>query len=101
MLTLFFKVCDGGHPRVCRCLGEAHHRQERQGRYQPVRWNLLTPSPVNRSANMQTSANSTVETSPDRVDQGKLASIPKGENLPPAPIDGSVDKWFFISGAAV
>lgn len=47
------------------------------------------------------SANVTNEQSPDRVDQNQLASIPKGENLPPAPIDGSVDKWFFISGAAV
>lgn len=47
------------------------------------------------------SANTTVEGSSDRADQAKLASIPKGEELPPAPIDGSVDKWFFISGAAV
>lgn len=47
------------------------------------------------------SANSTVEESSDRVEQSQLASIPKGEDLPPAPIDGSVDKWFFISGAAV
>lgn len=46
-------------------------------------------------------ANVTVENSGDRVDQGALASIPKGQDLPPAPIDGSVDKWFFISGAAV
>lgn len=28
-------------------------------------------------------------------------SIPHGENLPPAPIDSSIDKWFFISGASV
>lgn len=47
------------------------------------------------------SANSTVESSSDRVDQGALASIPKGQDLPPAPIDSTVDKWFFISGAAV
>lgn len=47
------------------------------------------------------SANTTVEGSSDRADQAKLAGIPKGEDLPPAPIDGSVDKWFFISGAAV
>jgi inorganic pyrophosphatase len=46
-------------------------------------------------------ANVTVQTSPDRVDLGQLMTIPRGENLPPAPIDGSVDKWFFISGAAV
>ncbi|OQD80906.1 hypothetical protein PENANT_c031G00002 [Penicillium antarcticum] len=46
-------------------------------------------------------ANSQVEGSADRVDQSALASIPRGENLAPAPIDGSIDKWFFISGAAV
>lgn len=47
------------------------------------------------------SANSTVEGSADRVDQAQLAAIPRNETLPPAPIDGSIDKWFFISGAAV
>ncbi|KAI9927759.1 hypothetical protein ASPWEDRAFT_112687 [Aspergillus wentii DTO 134E9] len=46
-------------------------------------------------------ANSAVEESADRVDQAQLSKIPQGENLLPAPIDGSVDKWFFISGAAV
>ncbi|KAH8694045.1 inorganic pyrophosphatase [Talaromyces proteolyticus] len=46
-------------------------------------------------------ANVTNEISPDRVDKAALSKIPAGENLPPAPIDGSVDKWFFISGAAV
>jgi len=30
----------------------------------------------------------------------KLAPINKGEDLRPAPIDPSIDKWFFISGAA-
>ncbi|KAF8469641.1 inorganic pyrophosphatase [Kalaharituber pfeilii] len=28
-------------------------------------------------------------------------AIPAGQNIPPAPIDPSIDKWFFISGAAV
>jgi inorganic pyrophosphatase len=42
-----------------------------------------------------------VDQSPDRVDPSQLGGIPKGEHLPPAPVDGSVDKWFFISGAAV
>ena len=43
----------------------------------------------------------TNETSNDRVDQAALAAIPAGTALPPAPIDPSVDKWFFISGATV
>ncbi|KAE8360157.1 inorganic pyrophosphatase [Aspergillus caelatus] len=45
--------------------------------------------------------NVTVANSPDHADPSELAAIPQGQNLPPAPIDGSVDKWFFISGAAV
>jgi inorganic pyrophosphatase len=48
------------------------------------------------------SANVTNELSADRVAPDVvLSQIPPGENLAPAPIDGSVDKWFFISGAAV
>ena len=42
------------------------------------------------------SSNLTNSNSKDLVGQGALAQLPKGENLPPAPIDGSVDKWFFI-----
>ncbi|EEH37736.2 inorganic pyrophosphatase [Paracoccidioides lutzii Pb01] len=45
-------------------------------------------------------ANTSSEQSPDWVDS-KQVNLPDGQNLPPAPIDGSVDKWFFISGAAV
>ncbi|KIW48416.1 inorganic pyrophosphatase, variant [Exophiala oligosperma] len=46
-------------------------------------------------------ANVTNQASPDRVDASQLSRVPPGQDLPPAPIDGSVDKWFFISGAAV
>jgi inorganic pyrophosphatase len=56
---------------------------------------------VNSKANVHDRANATNPNSPDRVDPSQLRNIPKGENLLPAPIDGSVDKWFFISGAAV
>ncbi|KAK6432727.1 Inorganic pyrophosphatase [Oleoguttula sp. CCFEE 5521] len=34
-----------------------------------------------------------------RVDASSL-KIPQGENLTPAPIDSSIDKWFYISGAS-
>jgi inorganic pyrophosphatase len=44
--------------------------------------------------------NLTVKHSPDRISPDHLPPIPKGENLLPAPIDPSIDKWFFISGAA-
>ncbi|ANB14424.1 inorganic diphosphatase IPP1 [Sugiyamaella lignohabitans] len=29
------------------------------------------------------------------------SAVATGENLPPAPIDASIDKWFFIAGASV
>ncbi|KAF2682780.1 pyrophosphatase-domain-containing protein [Lentithecium fluviatile CBS 122367] len=43
-------------------------------------------------------ANATVQHSPDRTDPNQL-NIPAGGNQAPAPIDPSIDKWFFISGA--
>lgn len=45
------------------------------------------------------SANTTVPHSVDRAEPSKL-NIPKGEDKAPAPIDPSIDKWFYISGAS-
>ena len=46
-------------------------------------------------------ANGTVEKSGQLVDPGTLTKeVSKGEDKLPAPIDPSIDKWFFISGAA-
>lgn len=45
--------------------------------------------------------NLTVKHSNNLVTREKLAPIPQAENLQSAPIDPSIDKWFFISGAAV
>jgi inorganic pyrophosphatase len=45
--------------------------------------------------------NSTVEKTPGHVGPSDLPPIPAGQNLAPAPIDPSIDKWFFISGASV
>ncbi|PWW80242.1 pyrophosphatase-domain-containing protein [Tuber magnatum] len=45
--------------------------------------------------------NLTVSQSPSRVDRSQIPPIPQGDNQPPAPIDPSIDKWFFISGAAM
>jgi inorganic pyrophosphatase len=42
--------------------------------------------------------NTTVSHSPERADGNQL-NIPQGENKSPAPIDPSIDKWFYISGA--
>lgn len=44
--------------------------------------------------------NLTVAHSPSRVTPDQLPPIPPSENLAPEPIDSSIDKWFFISGAA-
>jgi len=44
--------------------------------------------------------NTTVAHAAERVDSSKVSDIPKGENLAPAAIDSSIDKWFYISGAA-
>ena len=49
---------------------------------------------------MLRSTNLTVKQSPSRVNPDQLPPIPQNENLAPAPIDPSIDKWFFISGAA-
>lgn len=53
------------------------------------------------AANMKFfSVNVTVKQSPSRTSPDKLAHIGKHEELLAAPIDPSIDKWFFISGAA-
>ncbi|KHJ34991.1 putative inorganic pyrophosphatase [Erysiphe necator] len=44
--------------------------------------------------------NLTIQKSPGFTIAEQIPSIPPNENQPPAPIDPSIDKWFFISGAA-
>lgn len=44
--------------------------------------------------------NVTVQHSSSRVAPDQLPPLPANEELPPAPIDSSIDKWFFISGAS-
>lgn len=44
--------------------------------------------------------NLTVSHSPSRVSPEQLPPLPPNEDLPPEKIDSSIDKWFFISGAA-
>ncbi|KAK6537917.1 Inorganic pyrophosphatase [Orbilia ellipsospora] len=51
-------------------------------------------------AGIQTT-NINVADSPFRADSGNLPPVAPNENLNPAPIDPSIDKWFFISGAAI
>ncbi|OBT51691.1 hypothetical protein VE04_07531 [Pseudogymnoascus sp. 24MN13] len=44
--------------------------------------------------------NVAVKNSPSRISPEQLPHIPQTQELAPAPIDPSIDKWFFISGAA-
>ncbi|KAI1647855.1 inorganic pyrophosphatase [Daldinia loculata] len=44
--------------------------------------------------------NLTVSHSPSRVEPEQLPPLPPNEELAPEKIDSSIDKWFFISGAA-
>lgn len=44
--------------------------------------------------------NLTVGSSNSRVSPDQLPPLPQNQELPPAPIDASIDKWFFISGAS-
>ncbi|KAK4128740.1 pyrophosphatase-domain-containing protein [Parathielavia appendiculata] len=44
--------------------------------------------------------NLTVSHSTSRVSPDQLPPLPQHQDLPPAPIDSSIDKWFFISGAS-
>lgn len=44
--------------------------------------------------------NTTVAHSADRAQDANALGIPRHEDKQPAPIDPSIDKWFFISGNA-
>ncbi|RDA91764.1 hypothetical protein CP533_4789 [Ophiocordyceps camponoti-saundersi (nom. inval.)] len=45
-------------------------------------------------------ANTTVAHSQNRLSPDQLPPLPPHQELPPAKIDSSIDKWFFISGAS-
>lgn len=55
---------------------------------------------LTNSFSLFSSTNTTVEHSPSRVAPQSLPPLPAHEDLPPAKIDASIDKWFFISGAS-
>lgn len=46
------------------------------------------------------STNLTVANSTSRVSPDQLPPLPAHQELAPEKIDASIDKWFFISGAA-
>lgn len=84
-------------------MGEAHHGQDAAGRDQPVSSSIPLPPPFTPTSrntdDLLDSTNVSVPHSADRTDPSKL-NIPKHEDMAPAPIDSSIDKWFYISGAS-
>ncbi|KIW70444.1 hypothetical protein PV04_02713 [Phialophora macrospora] len=86
-----------GHPKNDFAFG-GHYRNrefalkiiyECSGAWERLITGKTEPGDVNRS-------NVTAEGSPFRVDSRKL-HIPKGEDLPPAPLPKHVEEWFFLS----
>ncbi|KAK4461851.1 putative inorganic pyrophosphatase [Cladorrhinum samala] len=53
-----------------------------------------------KTASSIATTNLTVSHSASRVSPDQLPPLPQNQDLPPAPIDASIDKWFFISGAS-
>ena len=49
---------------------------------------------------LSSSTNVTVSHSPSRVNPEQPPPLPSNEEVAPEKIDASIDKWFFISGAA-
>lgn len=58
------------------------------------------PFPTSSAATNIHSVNVAVKNSPSRVSPEQFSNLPQNQELAPAPIDPSIDKWFFISGAA-
>ena len=87
-LTLFVSVLRPG-----RDLSLARPTQERSQR----KYNILS---LYDALLTSCSTNLTVKKSPSFVTPEQLPQVPANETLPAAPIDPSIDKWFFISGAA-
>ncbi|KAK9468216.1 inorganic pyrophosphatase [Lipomyces arxii] len=61
-----------------------------------VAWNKLIGGSVDPKG--ISLANTTLSSTSGYVSASAL-SIPAADNLPPAPIDSSIDKWFFLAGA--
>ena len=79
-------------------MGETDHREDQPG--QNLFVCLPTRLPARPLLTERNRKNLAVGNSPDRVEPRSI-QVPPHEDLPPAPIDGIYDKWFFISGAAV
>ena len=96
-----YKIPDGKPENQFAFSGECKNRKYAMDivRECAEAWERLIVGKVNPGS--VSLVNGTVERSKERVDEGTLrGKIPPGEEKSPAPIDSSIDKWFFISGAA-
>lgn len=93
-----YKIPDGKPENQFAFSGECKNKRYAQEVIQECNeaWERLIAGKVDPKgvnlANATLGNSATVESTDD---------VPAGENLPPAPIDSSIDKWFFISGASV
>jgi inorganic pyrophosphatase len=86
------QVRPGHCPRMPRGLGPPRHRPGRPPWNPAVRCSMCNSRRLTMSRE-----NITVSKSPFRVDPGVI-HVDRGDNQLPAPIDPTMDKWFFISG---
>jgi inorganic pyrophosphatase len=95
-----YKIPDGKPENQFAFTGECKNRKYAMDvvRECAEAWERLITGKVNPGDVSTT--NLTVSKSPSRITADQIPPIPQGQNLAPAPIDPSIDKWFFISGAA-
>ncbi|CAM0136580.1 Inorganic pyrophosphatase [Umbelopsis sp. WA50703] len=98
-----YKIPDGKPENVFAFSGEAKNKKYATDVILETHeaWKSLMSGAADK--NSISTVNVTVESSAFKVspDDAVIKNIPAANNLPPAPIDSSIDKWFFISGQTV
>ncbi|KAJ2959665.1 hypothetical protein NQZ79_g4900 [Umbelopsis isabellina] len=98
-----YKIPDGKPENVFAFSGEAKNKKYATDVIFETHeaWKAMMSGSADK--NSISTVNVTVESSAFKVspDDAVIKSIPAANNLPPAPIDSSIDKWFFISGQTV
>ncbi|KAG2181019.1 hypothetical protein INT43_008601 [Umbelopsis isabellina] len=95
-----YKIPDGKPENVFAFSGEAKNKKYATDVIFETHeaWKAMMSGSADK--NSISTVNVTVDSSAFKVsaDDAVIKSIPAANNLPPAPIDSSIDKWFFISG---
>ncbi|CAO3687592.1 unnamed protein product [Umbelopsis vinacea] len=98
-----YKIPDGKPENVFAFSGEAKNKKYATDIIHETHeaWKSMIHGTSDK--NTISGVNVTVENSPFKVsaDDAVIKSVPAAQALPPAPIDSSIDKWFFISGQTV